>query len=66
LNLPIHRDTIRESKDNMSTSVASMDGSLEKDAHTGSSKRRVAYFYDAEIGNFHYGQRHPMKVHRKK
>lgn len=27
-----------------------------------SSKRRVAYFYDAEIGNYHYGQGHPMKV----
>mmetsp|Transcript_21211 Transcript_21211/g.66612 ORF Transcript_21211/g.66612 Transcript_21211/m.66612 type:complete len:439 (-) Transcript_21211:329-1645(-) len=28
------------------------------------SARRVAYFYDAEIGNFHYGQGHPMKPHR--
>mmetsp|Transcript_22235 Transcript_22235/g.68621 ORF Transcript_22235/g.68621 Transcript_22235/m.68621 type:complete len:453 (-) Transcript_22235:25-1383(-) len=28
------------------------------------SGRRVAYFYDAEIGNFHYGQGHPMKPHR--
>ena len=27
-------------------------------------KRRVAYFYDSEIGNFHYGQGHPMKPHR--
>jgi histone deacetylase 1/2 len=26
--------------------------------------RRVSYFYDAEIGNFHYGQGHPMKPHR--
>ena len=24
----------------------------------------VAYFYDAEIGNYHYGQGHPMKPHR--
>lgn len=31
---------------------------------TGSNKRRVAYFYDAEIGNYHYGQGHPMKPHR--
>ena len=23
-----------------------------------------SYFYDAEIGNFHYGQGHPMKPHR--
>lgn len=33
------------------------------------SKRRVAYFYDGEdylenIGNFYYGQGHPMKPHR--
>jgi len=27
-------------------------------------KRRVAYFYDAEIGNFYYGNGHPMKPHR--
>ena len=30
---------------------------------TGSS-RRVSYFYDAEVGNYHYGQGHPMKPHR--
>lgn len=29
-----------------------------------SSKRRVAYFYDPEVGNYHYGQGHPMKPHR--
>ena len=28
------------------------------------STRKVSYFYDAEIGNFHYGQGHPMKPHR--
>ena len=27
-------------------------------------KRRVAYYYDADIGNYHYGQGHPMKPHR--
>ena len=27
-----------------------------------SAKRRVSYFYDAEVGNYHYGQGHPMKV----
>ncbi|KAF1781715.1 Histone deacetylase domain [Phytophthora cactorum] len=31
---------------------------------TVASKRRVAYFYDSEIGNYHYGQNHPMKPHR--
>lgn len=28
------------------------------------SKKRVTYFYDPEIGNFHYGQNHPMKPQR--
>jgi hypothetical protein len=27
------------------------------------SRPRVSYFFDSEIGNFHYGQGHPMKVH---
>jgi len=27
-------------------------------------RRRIAYFYDCEIGNYHYGQGHPMKPHR--
>lgn len=29
-----------------------------------SRKNKVAYFYDPEIGNFYYGQGHPMKPHR--
>ncbi|XP_049850386.1 type-1 histone deacetylase 1-like [Schistocerca gregaria] len=28
------------------------------------SKKRVAYFYDNEVGNFYYGPNHPMKPHR--
>jgi histone deacetylase 1/2 len=28
------------------------------------SDPRVAYFYDENIGNFYYGQGHPMKPHR--
>lgn len=27
-------------------------------------KRRVAYFYDADVGNYAYGAGHPMKPHR--
>ncbi|GAA0142045.1 histone modifying enzyme [Lithospermum erythrorhizon] len=27
-------------------------------------KRKVSYFYDPEIGNYYYGQGHPMKPHR--
>ncbi|CAF0969610.1 unnamed protein product [Brachionus calyciflorus] len=28
------------------------------------SKRRVCYYYDNQIGNYYYGQAHPMKPHR--
>ena len=28
------------------------------------SKRKVCYFYEPEIGNYHYGPGHPMKPHR--
>ena len=34
---------------------------LQQDPH-GAVKRRVSYFYDPDIGNYHYGQGHPMKV----
>lgn len=27
-------------------------------------KRRVAYFYDPDVGQYYYGQGHPMKPHR--
>ncbi len=28
------------------------------------SKKKVAYFYDHEVANYHYGENHPMKPHR--
>lgn len=28
------------------------------------TKRKVCYFYDSEVGNYYYGQGHPMKPHR--
>ena len=28
------------------------------------SKRRVSYFYDSDVGNYYYGVGHPMKPHR--
>lgn len=28
------------------------------------SKSRVSYFFDETIGNYHYGEGHPMKPHR--
>ena len=30
----------------------------------GGGKQRVCYFYDQDIGNYYYGQGHPMKPHR--
>ena len=30
----------------------------------GQSKKRVCYYYDGDIGNYYYGQGHPMKPHR--
>lgn len=39
-----------------------MEFTGSRDPHSGSAKKRVSYFYDAEIGNYHYGQKHPMKV----
>ena len=30
----------------------------------GTSRRRVDYFYDDSIGNYHYGGQHPMRPHR--
>lgn len=29
-----------------------------------STRRRVCYYYDGDIGNYYYGQGHPMKPHR--
>eukprot|EP01083_Nonionella_stella_P040704 110360_1 len=29
-----------------------------------SDKKKVAYYYDEEIGNFYFGEAHPMKPHR--
>lgn len=28
------------------------------------SKNRVSYFFDETVGNYHYGEGHPMKPHR--
>ncbi|KAF7624969.1 hypothetical protein AFLA_001845 [Aspergillus flavus NRRL3357] len=32
--------------------------------HASQSKRRVAYFYDSDVGNYAYVSGHPMKPHR--
>uniref|UniRef100_A0A673B0A5 Histone deacetylase n=1 Tax=Sphaeramia orbicularis TaxID=375764 RepID=A0A673B0A5_9TELE len=30
----------------------------------GGTKKKVCYYYDGDIGNYYYGQGHPMKPHR--
>ncbi|KAL5718179.1 histone deacetylase [Ranunculus cassubicifolius] len=42
------------------TVSASLPSSTSPDAR----KRRVTYFYEPSIGNYYYGQGHPMKPHR--
>jgi len=41
--------------------MSTFSSSTTADAH-GSVKRRVSYFYDPDVGNYHYGMLHPMKV----
>ena len=41
--------------------LATMPGST---ALNGSSSKKVAYFYDSDIGNYAYVTGHPMKPHR--
>ncbi|KAG9510141.1 Histone deacetylase 3 [Fragariocoptes setiger] len=31
---------------------------------TNGDQRRVSYFWDPDVGNYHYGKHHPMKPHR--
>ena len=33
-------------------------------AQTQGTKRKVCYYYDGDVGNYYYGQGHPMKPHR--
>lgn len=37
---------------------------LSSTALNGSSPKKVAYFYDSDIGNYAYVTGHPMKPHR--
>ena len=37
---------------------------LQSTAPTASQKKTVAYFYDADVGNYAYVAGHPMKPHR--
>ena len=47
--------------DGDSTSAQAQLGSV---ALNGSSPKKVAYFYDSDIGNYAYVTGHPMKPHR--
>lgn len=31
---------------------------------SGGSKKKICYYYDGDVGNYYYGQGHPMKPHR--
>ncbi|CAJ0964274.1 unnamed protein product [Ranitomeya imitator] len=33
-------------------------------AYTQGTKKKVCYYYDGDVGNYYYGQGHPMKPHR--
>lgn len=39
-------------------------GSVALNGSTASSTKKVAYFYDSDIGNYAYPTGHPMKPHR--
>lgn len=41
-----------------------MDDTVANLSGPESRKKKVAYFYEPEIGNYYYGQGHPMKPHR--
>ncbi|XP_020599383.1 histone deacetylase 19-like [Phalaenopsis equestris] len=40
------------------------NNSLPSSSAPDAIKRRVCYFYEPEVGNYYYGQGHPMKPHR--
>lgn len=37
---------------------------LSNGVSAGDSKKKVAYFYDSDVGNYAYVSGHPMKPHR--
>ncbi|KAH9602119.1 hypothetical protein KSS87_008289 [Heliosperma pusillum] len=46
------------------TTSNNIGSSLPSPSCTDSTKRRVTYFYEPTIGDYYYGQGHPMKPHR--
>lgn len=47
--------------DNADAAPATASNSLNG---TGSQPKKVAYFYDSDVGNYAYVSGHPMKPHR--
>lgn len=41
-----------------------MEGGNSLSAGPEGKKRKVTYYYDSDVGNYYYGQGHPMKPHR--
>ncbi|MCO5550667.1 hypothetical protein L7F22_004156 [Adiantum nelumboides] len=41
-----------------------MEGRNSLSAGPEGKKKKVTYYYDSEVGNYYYGQGHPMKPHR--
>lgn len=39
-------------------------GAAPLDEHSSSTPKKVAYFYDSDVGNYAYVAGHPMKPHR--
>ena len=37
---------------------------LDDDQQLAEAKKKVNYFFDETVGNYHYGEGHPMKPHR--
>jgi histone deacetylase 1/2 len=48
----------------MSTDGAAIAGTGNSLNGTGSTPKKVAYFYDSDVGNYAYVAGHPMKPHR--
>nr|GMD36299.1 histone deacetylase 6 [Ipomoea batatas] len=48
----------------MYSSTAESGGASLPSTGTDAKKRRVSYFYEPTIGDYYYGQGHPMKPHR--
>lgn len=48
----------------MATDAAGVDRTRPLYTVTNTDKKRVAYFYDSDIGNYAYVTGHPMKPHR--